>query len=203
MKSRLCYLLLLIMMIIASFAAAAVASDYDGHCDIIFEVQTTTTNFSGTAVCKPFTINAADDRISIPVIVVEVATMATGNSRRDKAMREMLEHTTFPLITGNTETFIQGGLVTSEHHLVRPPEELTFALTIRDVTHRITATVTEPQSAAATIAATLAFDLSLSSFALDPPSFLGIIRVKDTVKVRATMSLDRSPGPPRVPPAQE
>lgn len=203
MKSPLYFLIPLIMVTVASFAATSAASDYDGRCDIIFEVQTTTTSFSGTAVCKPFTVTAVDDMISIPVIVTEVAAMATGNSKRDKAMREMLEYTTFPLITGNTGIFFPGQHITSEHHLVQPPDELTFSLTIRDITHRITATVTQPRVGTPATEATLAFDLSLSSFELDPPSFLGIIRVKDTVRVRATMNLDRSPAPATGSPAQE
>jgi hypothetical protein len=190
MKSTLRYSLLLIAMTLASFPATAATSGYDGRCDIIFEVQTTTTNFTGTAVCKPFTITAVDDMMNIPVIAVEVATMATGNSRRDKAMREMFEHTTFPLISGHTKIFLPGEHMTSGGQLIQPPEDLTFALTIRDITHRITATVTKPQVDASATEATLRFDLSLSSFELNPPSFLGIIRVNDTVSVKVNMVLD-------------
>lgn len=187
MKSRLCCLLL-ISILMVSLATTAATANYRGSCTITFQVQKTVMkDFTGTAACEAFEIIVTDDLISIPVIVVPVATMDTGNSRRDREMRTMFESHTFPLITGETEAFSSDRL---EGRLDQMPEELTFALTIRDITQTITATVTEPLIDSSSIEATLVFDLSLSSFALDPPSFLGIFRVKDTVTVSVDISLD-------------
>jgi len=195
---------MLVILFMAPLAATAATSNYRGSCTITFQAQKTIIkDFSGIAVCEPFEVTATDDMFRISVIAVDVATMDTDNSKRDRDMRKMFEHETFPHITGATEAFASDSLSTPEGHLFKMPEELTFALTIRDVTQTITATVTEPRIDASSIEATLVFDLSLSSFELDPPSFMRIVKVQDTVKVRATMSLDRIPASTRMPPAQE
>lgn len=196
--------LLLIMTLAAPLAATAATSTYLGRCDITFDVQKTIIkNFSGTAACEPFEITVTDDKIDIPVIAVQVATMETGNSSRDEDMRTMFEHETFPLIRGNAESFAADEFLTSEQEIARTPDEISFALTIRDITQKITATVTQPQINESSISATLVFDLSLSSFELDPPTFLGIIKVKDTVKVKVAMTLERNQQSTRTPQAQE
>ncbi|MBD1401457.1 YceI family protein [Pelovirga terrestris] len=203
MKSRLCCLLL-ISMLMAPLAANAATSTYRGHCTITFQVQKTVMkDFTGTATCEPFEIIVTDDLISIPVIVVPVASMDTGNSRRDREMRAMFESQTFPRITGEAEAFTADRLSTPERRLDQMPEELTFALTIRDITQTITARVTEPHIDASAIEATLVFDLSLASFELDPPSFIGIVRVRDDLLLRAKVSLDRSPTSAHIPTTQE
>lgn len=193
MKVRLCCLLLTIILL-APLTATAAASSYRGSCAITFEVQKTIIkDFSGTAACEPFEITMTDDMVNIPVIAVKVATMDTGHSERDEDMRKMFEHERFPLITGDTEAFAANEFLTAEHKNIRTPEEVRFALTIRDITQEITATVTKPQIDPSSITATLLFDLSLSSFELDPPTFLGVIKVKDTLQVRVTMSFDINP----------
>jgi len=204
MKSRVFFLLLLITILMAPLAATAASPSYRGSCEITFQVQKTIIkDFSGTAQCEPFAISVTDNMIKVPDIAVQVTSMDTGNSKRDKDMRTMFEHDTFPLITGDAETFAADEFLTAEDKIVRTPEEVSFALTIRDITQQITATVTEPQIESSTISATLIFDLSLSSFELNPPSFLGVIRVKDTVQVKVTMSLDRSPVATEEPQSQE
>ena len=203
MKSRLSWLLL-IALLIPPLTASATTTGYRGSCEISFYVQKTIMkDFTGTAACEPFEISVTDNMIRVPDIAVQVTTMDTDNSKRDTDMHNMFEHETFPHIIGVTEVFSSDSLSTPEGHLVEMPEELTFALTIRDVTQPITARVTEPHIDASAIEATLVFDLSLASFELDPPSFMRIVRVKDTVEVRATMSLDRNPAATRMPPAQE
>ena len=204
MKSRLCYVLLFTLLLMAPLAATATTTTYRGSCTITFHGQKTMMkDFTGTAACEPFEITITDNMVRIPVIAVRVATMDTGNSKRDREMRTMFEYETFPRITGETEAFAADRLSTPEGNLVEMPDELTFALTIRDATQTITATVTEHHIDSSAIEATLVFDLSLASFELDPPSFMRIVRVKDNLQVRATMSLNRSPGLTRIPPAQE
>lgn len=204
MESRLSFLLLLPIILMAPLAANAATPSYRGSCEISFYVQKTIIkDFSGTAKCEPFEISVTDNMIRVPDIAVQVTTMDTGNSARDKDMRTMFEHETFPLITGDAEDFAADEFLTSEHKIVSTPDVVAFILTIRDITQKITATVTEPQIDASTISATLVFDLSLSSFELNPPSFMGFIRVKDTVQVKVTMSLDRNPVSVGEPQSQE
>ncbi len=203
MKSRLSCLLLITLLMMPLTAPAATPG-YRGSCTISFQVQKTLMkDFTGTAACEPFDITVTDNMVNIPVIAVEIATMNTGNNKRDKEMRAMFEHLTFPRITGETEAFTSDRLLTPEGQLVEMPEQLTFALTIRDVTQTITATVTEPVIDPSSINAILAFNLSLSSFGLNPPSFMGIIKVKDDLQVKVNMSIDRSPASTHRPPAQE
>ncbi len=204
MKSQLSFLVLLIIIFIAPLAATAASTSYHGNCEISFYVQKTIINdFSGTAECEPFEIFITDNMIRVPAIAVQITSMDTGNSRRDKDMRTMFEYETFPLITGDAEAFAADEFLTSEHKIVRTPEEVSFALTIRDITQKIAATVTEPHIDPATIAATLVFNLSLSSFELSPPSFMGVIRVKDTVKVKVRIFLNRNPASAETPQIQE
>lgn len=203
MKIRLCCLLVIITLIVPLTATAATPK-YHGSCTITFQVQKTIIkNFSGTAACEPFEISIADNLVRIPVIAVQVTAMDTGNNSRDKEMHSMFEHEIFPLISGDAGTFAADQFLTSEHNIVRTPEEISFALTIRDITQKVTARITEPQIDSSTISATLIFALSLSSFELDPPSFLGVIKVKDIVKVNVTMSLDRNSAATKMPQAQE
>lgn len=203
MKKWLCCLLV-IMILMAPLAATAATPTYRGRCAISFHVQKTIIkDFSGTVACEPFEITITDNMVKIPVISVQVTAMDTGNSSRDKDMYRMFEHENFPLITGDTEAFAADEFLTSEDEIARTPEEISFALTIRDITQKVTARVTESQINSSSISTTLVFDLSLSSFELNPPSFMGIIKVKDTVKVKVTMSLDQNPATTRTPQAQE
>jgi len=205
MKIRLCCLLVIITLIVPLTATAtANTQNYRGSCSITFQVQKTIIkNFSGTAACEPFEISIADNLVRVPVIAVQVTAMDTGNNSRDKEMHSMFEHEIFPLISGDAGTFAADEFLTTEHHIVRTPEEISFALTIRDITQKVTARVTEPQIGSSTISAILDFDVSLSSFELNPPSFLGVIKVKDIVKVNVTMSLDRNSAATKMPQAQE
>ncbi len=104
-KSRLCCLLL-ISMLMAPLAATAATQNYRGSCTITFQVQKTVMkDFTGTAACESFEITVTDNMVSIPFIVVPIAAMDTGNSKRDREMRTMFESQTFPRITGETEGF--------------------------------------------------------------------------------------------------
>ena len=203
MKSRLCCLLL-ISIFVAPQATAAATVNYRGSCTVTFQVQKTMMkDFSGHAACEPFDLTVTDNKISIPVIAVQVATMETGNSKRDREMRIMFEYQTFPRITAEIEDYTADQPLTTGGRIDQIPEELTFGLTIRDITQRITATVTEPRIDSSVIEATLVFDLSLASFELDPPSFMGIVKVKDHLQIRANVFLDRNPASTTTPQAQE
>ena len=182
-------LLLTLFILLGSFTANVLAADYRGTCDINFTASAAFKRVQGTAQCERFRVEKVGDSFRIPVIAVQVADMDTGNSLRDRDMRRMFDRENHPLIFGMPGS---NDLVDATKWIRKEVEqmgEISFVLRIRDRVHPIATTVTDLSVSNGQIHATLDFTVSLELFELSPPSFFGLVRLNDEVKVTTRIYL--------------
>lgn len=181
--------LLIVIFILTLTVPAAAGRDYQGSCDISFYGRTTFKGFQGTVSCQPFSITEVNGFVEGPVIHVRVAEMDTNNARRDTQLRKMFEEEHFPLITGRADRIPIEDIFSLLQRGASTTTEVSFQLTIRDITHPVTATIKNLIETEASITAELGFAVSLAAYQLSPPSFLGIIKVADIIEATANFVL--------------
>ncbi len=108
---------------------------------------------------------------------VASASLCTGNSARDSNLRRLIEADAFPIIRGRLESLP----VDSPHAEI--------ILRLRDVERPVEARIQPVSMPDGARALDLQFTVSLASFALKPPSVLGLVRVSDAVDVHAIIPL--------------
>ncbi len=187
MKKFLCLFCLL------AGSALADTSNWSGTSQISFDGTSTLHSWGGKVAAKPFVTSVTTDAAGNPTRVeatvkVEVAKMDTAEADRDEKMREAMQAAAHPLITGviNTPfTAIRQGDAT--------PSALPLKLTLLGKTQTITGRISNWQHRGDTATFDLDFDLSLKKSDIKVPSVLLFIRVGDTIKVHAAVSLKRNP----------
>jgi len=197
MHSRILFIGLALLLLSGNAAAMTL----DGRCAIRFYAASTLHDFEGQATCQPFVLAAEllpDSRevVRQPVVTVLVNEMDTDNSGRDEKMRKMFDSARFPTITGAFADLDVAALLQQFAQAKPGPGTLEFTLQIRDVTQKVAATVRDLARTPEQITFTLEFPLSLASYALEPPSVLGMIKVDDRVRVVARVILSRQPPTP-------
>lgn len=108
-------------------------------------------------------------------ITVSVLGLDTGNNARDKRMFKMFEADTFALITGEADW-------PAVLDATQPAIPLTFTM------HGVSQTVQAHRTTAADDLIALTCDLSITAFAMEPPSVMGMINVDDNVQVSVSMN---------------
>ena len=171
-----------------------------GACDVAFLITSTLHDVPGTARCQPFAAVLARDaagREVIPSVEVEVpvAGMDTRNRSRDGQMREMFRSERFPRIRAAAHD-VDVERIRAEAGKGRGGDaSIDLLLRIRDVERKVRATASNLKESGERVTFDLEFPVSLREFDLKAPSVLGIIRVGDTVSVKAnfTLTVIRSP----------
>jgi hypothetical protein len=183
-----------------------------GQAMIRFYGKSTLHDFSGSVKSEPFGWQILTDPNTQRPIVrgqldVVVETMNTHNKDRDKNMHAMFESKKFPRIHGAVQDANLAPClpVVRTVDAKKPPREipgkLPILVTIRDTRQTVTAEVSHLQTGAKEVTFSLAFELSLKSFGLKPPSVLGIIRVGDKIRIEAEVTL--TPKKTQVPPVPQ
>jgi len=183
---------LLFFVLIFALPVSSFAADYKGNCTISFQGTSTLHDIHGKARCQPFTVNNIDGVIDMSGVSVAIADMDTGNSKRDKQMREMFEDKTFPMITGNAGMIALKDIRAGRKNAPGSAHKISFKLKIRNIVKPVTATVTNFVETDSRITADIAFTLSLAEYQLKPPIVLGMIKVDDKVAVTAAFVLKTS-----------
>jgi polyisoprenoid-binding protein YceI len=167
-----------------------------GSCAVSFEGSSTLHGFSGTLPPIDFEVRPAPDSPSGKEtwsvdLEAPVAAMHTGNDRRDRNMREMLDASAFPNIKAKLHRIDPEMLRGSgeDEAEARPP--IAFELTIRDVTHPLHGNVSNWREDIDQASFDLDFDVSLAHFGLKAPTTLLFIRVEDRVAVHVAVSIRR------------
>ncbi len=167
-----------------ALVSPATAQDLrSGEASFDFHATSTLKDFSGTAVAEPFVLEITDTpegRYLAGTVTVAVARMDTGHAKRDQNMRRMFDEPNFPFMIG-----------------VLPPTPMTVGenasvlidLTIRDQTTTVPVQLSGWREDEQGIALDLEMTLSLDAIGLNPPVFLGVLRVGDTVTVRGEIRL--------------
>jgi len=189
------FILLFCLMTSSSFAETL-----KGSCRVEFRGTTTLKDFSGRADCSPFTLSISSRGNSGPIfesseISVPVASMDSANKKRDKKMRAMLESKKFPLITGQSAELTANKIQKLAAMSSNERGEFEFTLKIRNIALAQKVQVSNLQENDKQITFDLAFDLSLNRYQLNPPGFLGLIRVGDQVQLKiSVLLLKENPG---------
>jgi len=157
-----------------------------GRAELQFTGTSTLHDFSGAATSLPLTLEADTDTPTGAQawradVDVPVASMDTGNRRRDDSMREMLHSSQCPLLRGAFRNI--------DPQAVRRSGQLPFVLTICDVAHPVSATIRDWQQEEGRLTFTAEFVVSLQSFNLVAPRVL-FIQVGDTVHVTTRVTLE-------------
>lgn len=165
-----------------------------GTCSIKFMGDSTLHDFAGTVNAAPFTLTVHDpetpEKTTLDAkIDVSVAKMDTEEEKRDENLRASLDAAKHPMISveldgvkiADTRPQWQGGLPKSS---VVP-----FELTILGKTEKHSGKVTSWSEKFGTVTMVVAFPVSLKAYGIEVPSVLGVIRVKDTIEVEATLTL--------------
>jgi len=166
-----------------------------GHCTIEFVGTSTLHDFAGTVDAQPFALERHIDDETGRMwwsgrIEVAVLEMDTGIDKRNHNMHEMLTADLHPRIVADFRRIEDELLAASR---AGGASSLTFDLTIRDVTHPVVARISEWVETAEEAGFDATFEVSLSSFGLEAPVVLGLLRVGDVVSVRAHVLLTPPP----------
>jgi len=191
-------LFLLMFLILSAMPAGAL--ELPGACQVQFTGSSTLHDFDGTGTCEPFVLQikeAAGGKaiLANSTLTVPVTGMQTGNTSRDKKMREMFSADRFPRIAG----MLGGGSVAELrqqlHEAARGTKTLPLRLRIRDIEAPVTVRVTHLVDSPKSLSFDLEFPVSLKAFQLEAPSVVGLIRVADEVRVKISLQLAPLPTP--------
>jgi polyisoprenoid-binding protein YceI len=167
--------------------ASVQAADVLGaDLDISFHASSTLHDFDGAA--RPVSVELVADSGVSPLrwhaaVRVPVASLDTGNAKRDEKMRAMFDMEHFPVIRAELRDLDPDG--------VRESGRLAFLLTIRDVEHELEAEITNWQASPDRVEFDAEFDVSLDQYDLKAPRVL-FIKVADRVDVEVHAIVRRS-----------
>lgn len=175
----------------ASASTSTSARTYAATADVVFRGSSTLHDFAGRVRSKPFQLALSSNTWSAAGAVTATA-MDTANDDRDKNMHRMLEAPRHPVLQGKV---VGAPIPTGDS------AQATLLLTIRDRSAELPVRITGWTETATQIRFHAAWNLSLKQFALQPPSVLGVIRVRDTVQLEADVIADKTAQPASAPPS--
>ena len=174
-------------------SALADTSNWSGTSTISFDGTSTLHDWGGKVDAKPFVTKVTTDAAGNPTrvqatVTVEAAEMDTAEAKRDEAMRKAMKVPEHPLITGVIDTPFA-----ALHPGDMKPAKLPLKLTLLGKTQTFMGKISHWKQQGDQASFDLDFTLSLSTSDIKPPSVLLFIRVGDTIKVHAAVSLKRNP----------
>ncbi len=173
--------------------ALADTTHWSGTSQISFDGTSTLHDWGGKVATKPFVTKVTTDAAGNPTrvvaaVTVEVAKMDTAEAKRDENMLKAMQATAHPLITG---------VIDAPFSAIRQgdskPATLPLKLTMLGKTQTITGRISHWKQQGDKATFELDFDLSLKKSDIKVPSVLLFLRVGDTIKVHAAVSLKRNP----------
>lgn len=181
------------------FGPTAHAEDkYVGYCDVVFEGDSTLHAFAGDITNVPVTVVCANtsegDVLLNTRIEIGPKQLTTHHAKRDANMYKMFQADRFPkLIAVVTNASLAAAKLTPST-ATNGPGMLPVQFTFCGITKEVQTITTNPQLRAEGWEFELETDLSLKDFKLKPPSvLLGAISVRDRVKVKAHVKLQKAP----------
>ncbi len=184
----------LLILFFSLLSCSAFAAELKGSCEIDFTGTSTLHDFTGTAVCAPFTFSYSADqpphfKLDGEQVEVPVTGMDTDNNKRDIKMRTMFDAELFPYISGRLDEPADEVIRKLAAAQNSTPVPLALHLKIRDIDLLQTAQITSIHEDERQLEIELETELSLEAYQLEPPGFLGLIRVGDLVKVKIHLLL--------------
>ena len=178
--------------------AAEAADKYVGHCDVIFEGDSTLHDFTGNITNVPLTVICETNSSGVALLNtrIEIAPrqLTTHHTRRDANTYKTFQSDRFPKLIAVVTNAPLAAAKLSPSNAATNPGTLPVQLTFCGFSKEVQATTANPQLSAEGWEFELETDISLKDFKLKPPSaLLGTISVRDRVKVKAHVKLQKEP----------
>jgi hypothetical protein len=169
-------------------------NDWSGTCRVTFSGESTLHNFTGTVDAEPFTvsISSASDLANATAsshVVVKAAGMNSDNKKRDKEMYKCMEVTTYPEIIVDLDKLPVAETKPALDGPVPRPTVIPFTMTLKGKEHQMTGTVSNWSFKDESVDCVVSFPVSLEKSGITPPSVLGLVKMKDEIKVTAVLHL--------------
>ena len=167
--------------------SAADAENWNGSAQITFSGTSTLHAGSGTVAAEPFkttvVMSGGKPRRAASTVTVKVAEMNTDEPKRDQNLRQAMKISSHPLVTGKIDSDFNDIAASGS------PPRLPVELTLLGKPQRVTATISNWKLASGKATFDLEFPVSLKASGITVPTVLLFIKVGDTVKVRASVTL--------------
>jgi polyisoprenoid-binding protein YceI len=177
---------------------ASHADNWKGSCEVKFSGESTLHDFAGTVSAEPYTVSITglDDPMTATAsckVVVKAARMDTDNEKRDAAMHKSMDAETYPDIVVDVSGMKAAVTepVSGEGDMPRPTV-LPFKMKLKGKTHEVEGRVSDWKFDGKTVDCVVSFPVSLEKSGIKPPSVLGVVKVKDEIKVSAHIVLKRN-----------
>jgi hypothetical protein len=186
------------LIFLAGGMTVPAADSYRGHCDVVFAGDSTLDAFAGDITNVPLTVlcGTNDEGAWLLNTRIEIGArqLTTHNTRRDANMYKMFHSDSFPKLFVVVSNAPLAAARLDPAGDSSAPGMLPVQVTICGITREVRATTCNPESVEEGWGFELDTDLSLKDFKLKPPTLLfGAIAVRDTVKVKAHVKLQKEP----------
>ncbi len=174
-----------------SAASEPATATWSGTARITFSGTSTLHDWSGTVRARPFTLQVTSGPDGRPrhlrsQVLVAAAEMDTADKRRDAVMHRCLKVTEHPLIEAVIDVPAKDVAADGT-----TPTRLPMTLTLLGHSHPLLATVSDWQRTGDQAEFHLDAEVSLKTAGIEVPSVLWLIRVGDTIRLRAAVRLTR------------
>jgi polyisoprenoid-binding protein YceI len=161
------------------------SATYTGTANVRFYGTSTLHDFEGQVTSRPFKLTIEGDGKWSADADAPVAQMSTDNKRRDNNMYEMLGSSVFPSLHGSVKNapVPRGG-----------SQVVQGTLKIRNVEHKVPVTISGWKRDGDSVSFHGEAAVSLSAYGLKAPSVMGVVRVGDTVTLRADVTAKSETG---------
>lgn len=162
---------------------------YRGQVEIDFAGKSTLHAFEGTGESKPFTLSVRVDSVSGDTLLdatisVRSEALATEDEKLNKNMYKTIESDTYPTITAWLQEI-------PLKDMRSPDGQFQFRLKVRDITSRITASVSNFSQSPDSVMFALTFDFSISDYQLEPPTpVFGLIKMDDIMNISCRFRME-------------
>lgn len=194
MIRKLCTIVLALSSIFPFLQAGE--TEWSGTCEVHFSGESTLHDFEGDVSAEPFIVEISD--MANPAaasassrVVVKAAAMDTGNDKRDVEMHKCMDVSTHPEIVVDVDDLGISEMKTVADGVVPRPTVVPFKMTLMGKTHEITGQVSGWSYSDGDATFSVSFPVSLKACGIKPPGVLGVVKVKDEVRVKATLHLVR------------
>lgn len=184
-------LLLLPLLLGIQAIKADTPTQWSGVSEITFSGTSTLHDWAGKVSAEPFVTNVIlDDAGQLKQVKAKVSVKAddmdTAEPKRDDNMKKAMKVTSYPLIEA-----VMDAQVTQITADGKTPTKLPLTLTLLGKNQSINASINNWKLVGKKATFDLDFDVSMKASGISVPAVLFIIRVGDTVKVHAAVTLSQ------------
>jgi polyisoprenoid-binding protein YceI len=183
---------LLVLFGLACSAFAETKQSWSGKADITFDGTSTLHAWGGKVSAKPYSTEVTLDDAGKPVrikadVTVEAVKMDTDEAKRDENMRKAMKVADYPLIRASID--VAADKIAADG---KTPTQLPMTLTLLGKPQQVLATITNWKLTGGKATFDLDFPISMKASGISVPTVLLFIKVGDSIKVHASVTLTQN-----------